>query len=188
MILTESKLRSLTPQVGIVTEARAQTRYFSATNPNLSVFLSHKHDELEYLERVRRVLEQLHLSVYVDWADTEMQHPTNRKTAETLKERIKKYDKFILIASDAAIESGWCNWELGYGDAQKYDNDKIALFPIKQDYREWKGNEYLQLYPSIEYFDGTTRYITGAIIPEGFYVKYYFNDNVIIPLWEWLQR
>ena len=88
MIVTESKLRSLTPQVGIVTESRAQMRYFSASNHRLSVFLSHKHDELEYLERVRYLLEKLNTSVYVDWADPEMQHPTDRKTAEALKGKI----------------------------------------------------------------------------------------------------
>ncbi len=189
MIVTESKLRSLTPQVGMVTEARAQTRYYSASNHNLSVFLSHKHDELEHLERVRYLLEKLNTFVYVDWADPEMQHPTNRKTAEALKDKIKKYDKFIFIASDAAIDSEWCNWEIGYGDAQKYDRDKIALFPIKQDNRDWKGNEYLQLYPSIEYFDGTTKYRnSGDIIAEGFYVKYHYNNNIIIPLLRWLNR
>lgn len=189
MILTESKLRLLTPQAGIVTEARAQMRYFSATNHKLSVFLSHKHGDLDHLERVRYLLEKLHTAVYVDWADPSMTYPPDRKTAEKLKEKIKKYDKFVFIATDAAIHSEWCNWEIGFGDAQKYDTDKIALFPVKQDDRKWEGNEYLQLYPSIEYFDGTTRYAdTQEIIPEGFYVKYYFRDNVIVPLLEWLTR
>lgn len=105
MIVSESILRSLTPQVGLVTESRAQMRYFSAANHKLSVFLSHNHGELEHLERVRYLLEKLHTSVYVDWADPEMQHPTDRKTAEALKDRIKKYDKFIFLASDAAIHS-----------------------------------------------------------------------------------
>ena len=95
----------------------------------------------------------------------------------------------FFIASDAAIDSEWCNWEIGYGDAQKYESDKIALFPIKQDDREWRGNEYLQLYPSIEYFDGTSRYSdTKEIIPEGFYVKYRYNNNIIVPLWKWLSK
>lgn len=189
MIVNESELRSLTPQVGIVTEASAQMRSFTVSNHKFSVFLSHKHNELEHLERVRYLLEKLHTSVYVDWADPSMQHPTDRKTAEALKNKIKKYDKFIFIASDAAIHSEWCNWEIGYGDAHKYDFDKIAIFPIKQDDRKWEGNEYLQLYPSIEYYDGTTRYInTHEIIPKGFYVKYYYRNNVIVPLLKWLSR
>lgn len=82
-----------------------------------------------------------------------------------------------------------CNWEIGFGDAHKYEQDKIALFPIKQDDKKWTGNEYLQLYPSIEYFDGTVRYTdTKEIIPEGFYVKYYYKNNIIVPLWQWLNK
>lgn len=189
MIITESKLRELTPQVRVVNEAVAQRRTFSAVHRNYSVFLSHKHEDIEYLNRVRSILESMNAYVYVDWADPAMQHPTDRTTAEALKERIRSYDKFIFIASNAAIHSEWCNWEIGYGDAHKYDTDKIALFPVKQDNRAWEGNEYLQLYPSIEYYDGTTFYSdTHERIERGFYVKYYFNGNIIVPLVRWLSR
>lgn len=187
MILTESKLRELTSGVSILNEARVQARCFSETNRKFSVFLSHKHSEIEYLERVRAILEALNGYIYVDWADPTMNHPTDRKTAETLKDKIKQYDKFVFIASDAALASKWCNWEIGFGDAHKYEQDKIAIFPIKQDDRMWSGNEYLQLYPSIEYFDGTTRYNTGEIIPEGYYV-YYHYENRITPLVKWVSK
>lgn len=187
MILTESKLRELTSEATILNEARVQTRCFSDTNRKLSVFLSHKHSDLECLERVRYILESLNAHVYVDWADPAMQHPTNRATAEALKEKIERYDKFIFIASDAAVASKWCNWEIGYGDAHKYQMDKIAVFPIKQENREWTGNEYLQLYPSIEYFDGTTTYNNGRTISEGYYVYYHYK-NTITPLDEWISR
>ena len=116
-----------------------------------------------------------------------MQHPTDRNTAEALKRKIERYDKFIFIATDAAIASKWCNWEIGYGDAHKYSQDKIAIFPIKQDNRVWEGNEYLQLYPSIEYFDGTTKYKNGTPIPKGFYVYYRFRRE-IIPLTRWISK
>lgn len=188
MLITESKLRELSYGTGVLEKAVTQTRYFSEINRKLSVFLSHKHSDIEYLGRVRYILEQLNSSVYVDWADSEMQHPTDRSTAEKLKNKIIKYDKFIFIATDDAINSTWCNWEIGFGDAQKYDKDKIAIFPIKKDNGLWKGNEYLQLYPSIEYFDGTSQYKNGEFIPKGFYVKYKYKDNVIVPLLKWLQR
>lgn len=109
MILTESKLRRLTPNVSILSESISQTRTFSATNSKLSVFLSHKHSDFEQLKRIKYLLEYLNTSVYVDWADPSMQHPTDRKTAETLKKKIERYDKFIFIATDAAIDSKWCN-------------------------------------------------------------------------------
>ena len=63
MILTESKLRELTAGATIQNEARIQRRYFSEGNRKLSVFLSHKHSDLEYLERVRYVLESLNAYV-----------------------------------------------------------------------------------------------------------------------------
>ena len=108
---------------------------------------------------------------------------------ENLKEKFRCYDKFVLIASNAAINSRWCNGEVGYGDAQKYDVDKIAIFPVKQDNRDWEGSEYLQLYPTIEYFDGTTFYSnSNRRIERGFYVKYYYNGNIIVPLVQWLGR
>lgn len=44
-------------------------------------------------------------------------------------------DRFILLATDNAIGAPWCNWELGYGDAQKY-KDKIAILPIKNTWCE----------------------------------------------------
>lgn len=189
MILTESKLRELTPEVRVINEAVVQRRMFSEVHRRYSVFLSHKHNEFEYLNRVCSVLESLNAYVYVDWADSAMQHPTNRETAERIKQNICRYDKFILIASNAAINSRWCNWEVGYGDAQKYATDKIAIFPVKQDNLAWDGSEYLQLYPIIEYFDGTTCYRNSERrIERGFYVKYYYNNNVIVPLATWLGR
>lgn len=187
MILTSTQLRQLTPEIRILGESIQQNRSFSASNRKLSVFLSHKHTDIEYLNRVKSILESMYASVYVDWVDPAMHHPTNRKTAEALKERIRKYDKFIFIASDDAIESKWCNWEIGYGDAQKFDQDKIAIFPIKQDNQQWNGNEYLQLYPFIEYHDGSSKYADGERIAKGFYV-HYSDTNSITPLKNWINK
>ena len=64
------------------------------------------------------------------------------KTAVKLKEKIKASNKFILVATTNAINSKWCNWELGLGDAEKYFKD-IALLPIDRTYESYKGAEYL---------------------------------------------
>ena len=73
MIITDSKLRELTPNVRNLNETILQRRVFSETNHRYSVFLSHKHDEINYLNRVRTILESLNNCVYVDWADPAMQ-------------------------------------------------------------------------------------------------------------------
>ena len=121
-----------------------------------------------------------------------MPKETSAETAKNIKERIKQCDKFILLATNGAIESKWCNWELGYGDAQKYETEKIALFPLKpkgsydQDY---KGSEYMRLYPYVVYCDGSETYTDGRPVKWGYYVRWHENDKSYIePLDEWLQK
>lgn len=188
MILTESQLASLTSGADIMNESAHQIRMLSSES-NATIFLSHKHDDIANLMRVVYLLEQLSSHVYVDWLDRSMPKITSGETAVKIKQRIAKQDKFILVASDAAIESKWCNWELGYGDAQKYENGKIALFPIRQTIGEWKGNEYMSIYPTIQYYDGINeRYTnTNKIIPKGYYYRYKVNDGFWLkPLIDWL--
>lgn len=150
MYLTLSQLRNKTPNARTNICEHDSNRYFYA-GKKCTVFLSHKHDELAQLKQVANLLEQINSLVYVDWLDPSMPTYTCGKTADNIKKKIKQYDKFILVATDAAIASKWCNWEVGYGDAQKYDTEKIALFPLKQDeHTTWKGSEYLELYPVID--------------------------------------
>ena len=75
-----------------------------------------------------------------------MPRVTSGKTASKIKTRIRQCDKFILLATNSAVESKWCNWELGYGDSQKFDNNDIAILPLKKaDMTDsaYKGNEYI---------------------------------------------
>ena len=73
---------------------------------------------------------------------------TNAETAHKLKQKIEVADKFILVATPNAINSKWCNWELGLGDAAKY-KEHIALLPINRTYENFRGAEYLKIYPYI---------------------------------------
>lgn len=54
-------------------------------------------------------MRHLNSSIYVDWLDPSMPARTCGRTAENIKEKIKKYDKFILVATEGAIASKWCN-------------------------------------------------------------------------------
>ena len=189
MILTEDYLAKLAFGADIINEGIHETRNFSSAG-KATVFLSHKHDDLANLKRVVYIMEKLHSNVYIDWLDKSMPKITSGETAVRIKEKIRRMDKFILVASDAAIESKWCNWELGFGDAQKYDCGKIALFPICKVKDQWKGNEYMGIYPTIQYYDGKNqRYSnTNQIIPEGYYYRYKDTDGsyYLKPLLDWL--
>lgn len=157
-----------------------------------TVFISHKHDDLEDLKGVLGFLQRIYdVKVYIDSQDPTMPKVTSAETALNIRKRIKQCDKFILLATNGAIESKWCNWELGYGDAQKY-KDHIALFPIKPKGTydsAYKGSEYMSIYPYVSYCDGTERYTNGNLIPRGYYV--YTQEeysNRIIPLGDWLRN
>lgn len=157
-----------------------------------TVFISHKHDDLEDLKGVLGFLQRTYdVKVYIDSQDPTMPKVTSAETALNIRERIKQCDKFILLATNGAIESKWCNWELGYGDAQKY-KDHIALFPIKPKGTydsAYKGSEYMSIYPYVSYFDGTEKYTNGNPISRGYYVRTQGKDtNYITPLGDWLKK
>lgn len=120
-----------------------------------TVFISHKHDDLDDLKGLLGFLENWYgVKVYIDSRDPSMPKTTSAQTALNIRERIKGCDKFILLATNGAIESKWCNWELGYGDAQKFKKH-IALYPIKphgSQNNAYKGSEYMNIYPHIVFF------------------------------------
>lgn len=154
-----------------------------------TVFISHKHDDLDDLRGVLGFLEKnYNVKVYIDSRDPSMPKITSAKTATNIKDRILRCDKFILLATNGAIESKWCNWELGYGDARKFKKH-IALFPMKPkgsfDYA-YKGSEYMSIYPYISYYDGTEKYTDGRPISPGYYVREEAeHTNYITPLTDW---
>lgn len=187
MYLTLSQLEARTTGANVISRENLTNRnFYYGKKP--SVFLSHKHSEIAQLKRVAYLLEQLDSFIYVDWLDSSMPQTTCGKTAENIKEKIKKYDKFILVATEGAIASKWCNWELGFGDAHKYDSEKIALFPIRNDGYDWSGNEYLEIYPVIGYID-KNQYVSGfGYLNTGYYVFYHYGKKKAIRLQEWLSK
>ena len=129
-------------------------------------------EDVEELTGVMEIIENLGAKVYIDSMDNKMPNHTCGDTALRIKDVIKHCKKFILIATEKAIESYWCNWELGIGDTHKYI-DHIAIVPIKkkgESDSSYKGNEYLQIYPRINYNKAFTN-IRGVKFKEGYYVE-----------------
>ena len=193
-IITKSQLR----------EFRNATRTFSKSinesliefsketkSEKVTIFLSHKHDEIEELDSAISLLKSFGVSVYVDWQDEGMPKKTSGITAKRIKEKIKENQKFVFLGTEGAIASKWCNWELGFGDSIKYIKN-IALLPIKNEVNSfYSGSEYMQIYPSIEYLDGRRKNNAGDYIPRGYYVlePTDLNGNQsFITLKEWLTR
>ena len=148
----------------------------STSSSSVTVFLSHKHDEVEVLQNVISLLRLCGVDVYVDWMDEGMPKTTSCLTAIKLKEKIDKCKKFIFLGTEGAIASKWCNWELGLGDAKKYPSN-IAVLPIADRDGYYTGSEYLQIYPAIK-----SEYWT---IPDNYFVEW---GSTKVPLKDWLRK
>lgn len=200
MIFEKGHFQSTRLEKSLINESLRETRTFSARSAydvKTTVFLSHKHEDLDEIKEAAGViefLEGLGVKVYIDSMDNKMPHQTSGETAARIKEVIEYCDKFILLATTKAITSMWCNWELGIGDVHKFKKH-IAILPVKEkgeyDF-EYKGNEYLQIYPHITYRDGTTYYrSTYERITEGYYVAEPENEEgvtIITPINAWLNQ
>ena len=103
------------------------TESYQFAHISTTVFISHKHDDLENLKDIIGFLEKEYaVKAYIDSEDPQMPKITSAETAANIKARIKECRKFILLATENAINSKWCNWELGYGDSVKFPNNMIA--------------------------------------------------------------
>ena len=151
MILTEKFLRK---------EANENNKYnFSGflenrkydENKNYDLFISHSYMDKKLVEVLYGKFEEAGYSVYIDWKEEELQNRENvsANTANILKRRINNCLGLAYIATENITKSKWCPWELGYSDGKK---NKAAIFPIlKSDSKEFKGLEYLGIYPYIDY-------------------------------------
>jgi TIR domain-containing protein len=157
-----------------VRDAKNDSRYSATT----SAFLSHSHSDLEqaYVNQAIVFLRKAGVRIYIDSDDSSMPPFANGETATKLKQRIRLCDKFILLATVNSINSKWCNWELGLGDAHKYP-EKIVLFPLAEDSGTWNGTEYLKIYARIEESDFVADYF-----------KVIYPDGSSFSLMEWLKR
>ncbi len=123
-----------------------ESRSFSYTNKT-TVFISHKHDDSDVIKDFLGFLKNKDVITYIDAFDLTMPFYNCGKTAERIKERIKQCDNFMLLATDNAITSKWCNWELGIGDVHKYKAN-IAIVPVKNANRSiYTESEFLEIYP-----------------------------------------
>src|SRR5690606_24579826 len=93
----------------VLNEARVELK----TSSKIGIFLSHSHKDKSLIKEAIAFFKAINISVYVDWMDESMPEKTNGVTAVKIKSKIISNDKFILLATNDAVISKWCNWELG---------------------------------------------------------------------------
>ena len=130
----------------VLNEAKVELK----TSTKIGIFLSHSHKDKNLIKEAIAFFKAINVSVYVDWMDEGMPEKTSGITAVKIKSKIIANEKFILLATNDAVISKWCNWELGIGDTHKFSKDNLAILPLSENSGSWYRNEYLQIYPRIE--------------------------------------
>lgn len=171
-LLTRQKFTAIAEKKSGIRGVRGlnnESRVFSKNTATTSVFLSHSHHDKEVIKEAKVFFENLGISIYVDWADETMPERTNGRTAQKIKDQIINHnDKFILLATNNAVDSKWCNWEVGIADTSKLLRKKMVILPLANNSGSWNGSEYLQIYPRIEmepFSNGDERYF--VCFPDG---------------------
>jgi hypothetical protein len=127
-----------------------ESRIENSAGKTTSIFLSHCHTDKDLIGQAVAFFKGLNVNIYVDWLDESMPEKTSGATAQKIKTKIILNDKFVLLATNSAIASMWCNWEVGIGDTYKLAKDKMLILPLADSRGSWTGNEYLQIYPRVE--------------------------------------
>ncbi len=123
----------------------------AAPTVRFDIFLSHSLRDAEVVLGVKTILEQVGLSVYVDWiVDPQLDRDRiSAATAQQLRIRMIQCSSLIYVATAAATESKWMPWELGYFDGRR-SAEAVAILPLVEYQGQYIGQEYLGLYPEIE--------------------------------------
>jgi hypothetical protein len=127
-----------------------QARAFDAAE-RYDIFLSHSFDDAEIIYGVKKMIEALNLTVYVDWIEDAQLDRTKvtAKTAAVLRKRMKTCSSLVYAHSANSSSSAWMPWELGYFDGIR--PHQVWILPLVSDYdSEFKDQEYLGLYPPVE--------------------------------------
>lgn len=121
------------------------------SSSTFDVFLSHSYDDAEVILGVKKIIEALGLSVYVDWIDDPGldRGEVTRKTAAILRTRMRASRSLVYAHSSSSGESKWMPWELGYFDG--FMPGCLWILPLVANYdSEFTSQEYLGLYPTVD--------------------------------------
>jgi len=112
------------------------------------IFLSHSFQDSKLILVVKRGLEGLGYSVFVDWVEypqLDRQHVT-KEVAAFLRDVMEQSKSLFYVATDNASHSNWMPWECGYFDGIK---KLVAIMPVLRSdggSDSFAGQEYLGLY------------------------------------------
>ena len=172
-LLTKKRIEKLADKyaVGVLTRGNV------SKDGRYDVFISHSSHDMGFVRKLILFLRHSKgvENAYVDWLDPIMDHETDARTAEDLKDRISKAKKVIYVVTTESLKSSWCSWEIGYSDCSKGVDD-LAILAVKPNNGRWKNREFLQQYPWIYYDLNEHLFMVGK------------RNGERVMLYDWLNR
>lgn len=150
MILTHSYLKNTYANIPYNKRMLYESAKFES-NKKYDIFISHSYHDKEIINSLYDLFEKCGYCVFIDWKDETLsdRDKISKDVALKLKTNMRKSDGLLYCATTNSSNSKWCPWELGYVDGFK---NRVAILPILNKYtREYKGQEYLGIYPYITY-------------------------------------
>ena len=123
----------------------------TAEGKTFDIFLSHSYSDKDSIKAIKQTIEVMGFTVYVDWIhDSHLDRSkVTKESADLLRKRMKQCRALFFVTSSASPESKWMPWELGYFDAF---GQRVAILPLvvtATSSNDYKGQEYLGLYPYV---------------------------------------
>ncbi len=114
------------------------------------VFLSYSYSDKRFALIIYALLIKYGLSVYIDINDNSLNRDNvNKKTAKRLAKIMDECRSLIYVHTSSAKASKWCPWELGYMSGKS--NFRCAVMPLVEEKEKYPYQEYLNLYPYVDY-------------------------------------
>ncbi len=153
-LLESARMVKLANRQNIYATAKSILLNASNSTPieeSFDIFLSHSFLDADIVLGLKKQIEEMGHSVYVDWVtDKELERSeASKETAALLKKRMLNSKSLFFATSSNSGVSKWMPWECGFFDGKK--ENKVAICPISLSGTTdtYKGQEYLALYPYV---------------------------------------
>jgi hypothetical protein len=154
-LFTKPQLEGAARSAGLarksIREALIEESYRAFEIGEFDVFLSHRGLDAILVGGLKKEIEALGYSVFVDWVEwtAASRSELSPETAKALREQINMAKCLFFAVSEHSSDSKWTAWELGYAEGA---HGKVAIVPVlDQAIRSYSftGQEYLGLYPYV---------------------------------------
>lgn len=114
------------------------------------IFLSYSYSDKTYAIKIYKLLLRCGFTVYIDLKDDKLdREDVDEKTARRIAKIMNNCGCLIYVHTPSAKVSKWCPWELGYMSGKT--NFRCCVIPLIEDKEDFPHQEYLGLYPVIDY-------------------------------------